>query len=297
LTPTIVTVLWNPAAGSASPRLEAHVVALFRAAGCDARIVLLQKGRDPAETARAASARAEIVVAAGGDGTVSRVAAGLIGTSAVLGVLPIGTLNHFAKDLHIPLDIDTAVATIVARHVGHVDIGQVNDHLFVNNSSIGIYPSIVDVREELRRRGHRKWPAIALATLRVLRRYRGRRVTIEVDGRRSVWRTPFVFVGNNEYAVEGIRLGARTRVDEGRLYAYVAPRVRTRELPILLAKALLGRVRHSGEFEIVAAAEFWVRTASARRIRVAFDGEVTRLTPPLHYRSCPGALRVVVPQT
>ena len=119
MTPTIVTVLWNPAAGSASPRLEAHVVALFRAAGCDAQIVLLQNGRDPAETARAASARAELVVASGRDGTVTRVAAGLIGPSAVLGVLPIGTLNHFATHLHIPLHIDPAVPTTFSRHIGH----------------------------------------------------------------------------------------------------------------------------------------------------------------------------------
>jgi diacylglycerol kinase family enzyme len=297
MTPTGVTVLWNPSAGSARPGLEAQVVALFRAAGCEAEMVALQKGQDPARAARAASAGAEIVVAAGGDGTVSRVAAGVIGTPAALGVLPIGTLNHFAKDLHIPLDVDAAVATIAARHIGHVDVGQVNDRLFVNNSSIGIYPSIVDVREELRRQGHRKWPAMALATISVLRRYRGMRVNIEVDGREFVWRTPFVFVGNNDYAVEGIRLGARTRLDEGRLYAYVAPRVRTRELPILLAKALLGRVRHSGEFAILSAAELRVSVAGGRHIRVAFDGEIGRLAAPLQYRSCPGALRVVVPHS
>jgi diacylglycerol kinase family enzyme len=295
LTPAVITVLWNPSAGSAGTGLEAHVVALFRAAGCDAQIIILEKGQDPTASARAASAGAEIVVAAGGDGTVSRVAAGVMGTSAALGVLPIGTLNHFAKDLHIPLDVETAVATIAARHVGLVDVGQVNDHMFVNNSSIGVYPSIVEVRDELRRQGYRKWPAMALATFRVLREYRGMRVTIEIEGRQSVWRTPFVFVGNNAYAVEGIRLGGRTRLDEGRLYAYVAPRVRTRDLPMLLVKALLGRVRHSGEFEIVSAAELRVRTVRTRRIRVALDGEVVRMTPPLHYRSSPGALRVVLP--
>jgi diacylglycerol kinase family enzyme len=295
LTPIVVAVLWNPAAGSARPGLEAHIVALFRAAGCDAQIVMLQKGDDPAGTARAAAARAQVVVAAGGDGTVSRVAAGVIGTSAILGVLPIGTLNHFAKDLHIPLDVETAVTTIAARHTGRVDVGWVNDHVFVNNSSIGIYPSIVDVRDELRRQGHHKWPATALATFRVLRRHGGMRVTIEVDGRQAVWRTPFVFVGNNEYAVEGIRLGARTRLNEGRLYAYAAPRVRTRELPKLLMKALLGRVRHSGEFEIVSAPELRLTTAGPRRVRVALDGEVASMTLPLHYRSRPGALRVILP--
>jgi len=294
MTPTHVTVFWNPAAGSARPGLEAHVAALFRAAGCDADLVPLEKGQDVAAAARAASARAEIVVAAGGDGTVNRVAAGLMGTAAILAVLPIGTLNHFAKDLRIPLDIDAAVATIVARRIGHVDVGQVNDHVFVNNSSIGIYPSIVDVREELRRQGHPKWSAMVLATIRVLGRYRGMRIKVEADGRQLSWRTPFVFVGNNAYDVEGIRLGGRTRLDEGRLYLYVAPRVRSRDLPLLLVKALFGRVRHSGEFEIVSAVELRVGTAGGPTIRVAFDGEVARLTPPLLYRSYPNALRVIV---
>ena len=291
-----MTILWNPSAGSARAGLEAHVVALFRAAGYDAQIIILQKGQDPTASARAASARAEIVVAAGGDGTVSRVAAGVIGTSAVLGVLPIGTLNHFARDLQIPLDIERSVATIVARHIGHVDVGQVNDHVFINNSSIGIYPSIVEIRDELRRQGLHKWPATALATFRVLRRHRGMRVTIEIGGRETVWRTPFVFVGNNQYAVEGIRLGERRRLDQALLYVYAAPRVRARELPKLLMKALLGRVRHSGEFEIVSAAELRVGTAGGRHIRVAVDGEVAMMTPPLHYRSCPGALSVALPR-
>jgi len=275
--------------------LEAHVVALFRAAGCAAQIVILQKGQDPTASARAASDRAEIVVAAGGDGTVSRVAAGVIGTSAVLGVLPIGTLNHFARDLHIPVDIERSVATIVARHIGRVDVGEVNDHVFINNSSIGIYPSIVEVRDELKRQGLHKWPATALATFRVLRQHRGMRVTIEIGGRQTVWRTPFILVGNNEYAVEGIRLGGRRRLDAARLYVYAAPRVRARELPKLLMKALVGRARHSGQFEMVSAPELRVTRAGARRVRVALDGEVARMTLPLHYRSRPGVLRVILP--
>ena len=202
------------------PRIEAELADLFRAAGRDAEIIALRDGQNPADAARAASARASIVVAAGGDGTVSSVAAGIFESPAALGVLPLGTLNHFAKDLHIPLDLRKAVAVVAAGHIGHVDVGQVNDRIFVNNSSIGIYPSIVEAREELRRQGHSKWPAMAIATLRVLRRYRGVTVSIDVDGQRRTWRTPFVFVGNNEYAIDGIRLGARARLDEGQLFVY-----------------------------------------------------------------------------
>jgi diacylglycerol kinase family enzyme len=292
--PVMITVLLNPRAAGAE-KLGADIAELFRAAGAEALIVDLQQGQDPAEAARAASARTSTVVAAGGDGTVSRVAAGLVGTPAALGVLPLGTLNHFAKDLRIPLSLEKAVATIAAPRVGMIDVGRVNDRVFLNNSSIGIYPSIIDVREELRRLGHRKWPAFALATLRVLRRYRGVLVTIEAGGRPSVVRTPFVFVGNNEYELEGTRLGGRARLDGGRLFTYLAPRVRTRELPMLLARALLGRVRQSGAFEIVSASELWIDTPNTRRVRVALDGEMTTMTTPLHYRMCPGALKVLLP--
>jgi diacylglycerol kinase family enzyme len=290
----LVTILLNPAAAGAGT-LKEDIVELFRAAGSDALIVELRRGQDPAEAARIASARTSIVVAAGGDGTVSRVANGLIGTRAALGVLPLGTLNHFAKDLGIPLNLEKAVATIAAPRVGSIDVGQVNDRVFLNNSSIGIYPSIIEARDELRRRGHRKWAAFALATFRVLRRHRGVLVRIEANGRQSAWRTPFVFVGNNEYEVDGIRLGSRARLDGGRLFAYLTPRVRTRELPMLLARALLGRVRQSGAFEIVSAAELWIDTPKARRARVALDGEITTMTTPLHYRTCPAALKVLLP--
>jgi diacylglycerol kinase family enzyme len=294
--PSSVTVLLNAAGGRAGkPATEAAIAALFLAARIDAQILVLRRGQDPAEAARAAGARTTVVVAAGGDGTVGGVAAGLVGTSTVLGVLPLGTLNHFARDLHIPLDLEEAVATIAGGRVARIDVGQVNDRVFVNNSSIGIYPSVLEVREDLRRSGHGKWPAMALATVRVLRHYRGVLVRVTADGRQAVWRTPFVFVGNNEYTLEGTHLGGRTALDAARLFAYLAPRVRARELPMLLVRALLGRTRTSEAFEIVSAPDLWVDTLHARRIRVALDGEITTMTTPLHYRTRPGALRVLLP--
>jgi diacylglycerol kinase family enzyme len=294
-----IAVILNAAAGTALGRLamKDEIVNLFRAAGCDdVEVVALRDGEEPVGAARTASARASIVVAAGGDGTVSSVATGIFESRAALGVLPLGTLNHFARDLRIPLDLAEAVAIVCAGRIGQVDVGQVNHHLFLNNSSIGIYPSIVDAREELRRQGHRKWPAMAIATARLLRRYRGVRVTIDAGGRRRTWRSPFVFVGNNEYAIDGIGLGSRASLDAGALFVYLAPRVHTRHLPILLLKALAGHARRSGEFEIVSAAELWIETTRRRLVPVAFDGEVRKMLTPLHYRTRAKALRVVLPQ-
>jgi len=295
--PAPIVVIVNSTAGSAGghPEIERELGELFRAAGCEAEIIALAKDQDPTAAARDASARASIVVAAGGDGTVNSVATAVVESTAALGVLPLGTLNHFAKDLHIPLELRDAVAVVAAGHIRHVDVGQVNERVFVNNSSIGLYPSIVEEREALRARGHRKWPALALATIRVLRKYRGVTLSVDIDGRRQVWRTPFVFVGNNEYDIDGIQVGGRTRLDEGRLVVYRAPRVHVRQLPMLVAKAMLGR-RQPDDFAVVPATEFWIGTAGAGQLQVAVDGEVMSMQTPLHYRTRPKALQVVVPQ-
>lgn len=296
-----IVVILNASAGTAQkdPQCASDVGDLFRASGCDAEIIQLRPGQNPADAARSASARASIVVAGGGDGTVSGVAAGIFGSKAALGVLPLGTLNHFAKDLHIPHDLPQAVAVVAAGHLARVDVGQVNDRLFVNNSSIGLYPDMVEEREKLRREGYGKWPAMAIATLRLLRRYRGVTVRIEMDGRQRTWRTPFVLVGNNEYTIEGIGLGARTRLDRGKLFVYLAPRSRARDLPMLITSALLGRASLSRAFEIVAATELTIdtRTGAARRMRIAADGEVITMRTPLRYRICAEGLQVVVPRT
>ena len=297
--PVPIAVILNASAGTAHkhPHVDTEVGDLFRASGCDAEIIVLRADQNPTDAARNASARASIVVAGGGDGTVSSVVAGIFGSQAILGVLPLGTLNHFARDLHIPLDLRQAVAVVAARHIARVDVGQVNDRVFINNCSIGLYPNIVEEREKLRREGHAKWPAMAIATVRVLRRYRGVAVRIDADGRQRRWQTPFVLVGNNEYAIDGLHLGARARLDQGKLFVYLAPRARNRDLPILLARTLVGRVSESGAFEIVAATGLNIDTGAGRRIRVAVDGEVVTMSPPLRLRTSPGALQVVVPQT
>jgi diacylglycerol kinase family enzyme len=291
------TIIVNPRAGGARPS-ESHevdLVSLFRAGGRDAQVVAMNEDDDPADAARRASVHEPVVVACGGDGTVSSVAAALCDTSTALGILPAGTLNHFAKDLKIPLDLREAVAVVTAGHVRRIDVGDVNGRTFVNNSSIGVYPSIVDQREALQRQGHRKWTAMLLAIARVLRRHRGITVTVDVDGVRRRWRSPFVFIGNNRYSTDGRALGTRMRLDEGWLFVYLTPRLRTRDLPRLLMKAIVGRAA-ARDFEIVPAKEVWIDTRDARPTRVAVDGEVVTMEMPLHYRARPAALTVLAPE-
>jgi len=272
-----------------------QIAELFHAAGLPARVISVGSAQEATDAARrAAASGADAVVAAGGDGTVSHVAAALVGSNTPLGVLPMGTLNHFAKDLDIPIDLAQAVQVIVAARAIVVDVGELNGHTFLNNSSIGVYPDIVVEREKLRHQGYRKWTALAVASAKVLRQYRGLVVRIEAGASTERAHTPFLFVGNNEYRVDGLRLGARARLDAGRLYAYLAPRLRTRDLPKLLALALVGRARAHHTLECFATGELRVDTPG-RRVRVAFDGEVTHMSTPLGYRSRPRALRVIAP--
>jgi diacylglycerol kinase family enzyme len=291
----LLTVVLNPASGTRGAADAPRVAELFRAEHVDVKIVTLEPARADAVIREAVAGAHDTVVAAGGDGTVSSVAGALAGTGLALGVLPCGTLNHFAKDLHIPLDAAAAVKTIIARHVVKVDVGYVNERVFINNSSIGTYPDVVQIREALRRQGRNKWMALAIATARVLQRGEEVLVRIKAEGRHGSTRTPFLFVGNNEYTIEGLSLGARARLDAGRLYAYLTPRLHTRELPKLLLWALLGRARQHSAFLALESADMWIETPHRRTIPVSTDGEVTTLPMPLHYRAAPGALNVIVP--
>lgn len=278
----------------AQAEIEAELRGLFQQAGRGVDIVAPHSESRLSDAARDASRRASIVVAAGGDGTVSSVAAALAGSRAALGVLPLGTRNHFAKDLQIPLELRDAVAVVAAGRTGRIDAARVNDRLFINNCSIGVYPGAVEVREALRRQGHGRWRALAVAAWRAFRNYHGMSVEIAANGAVRTRRTPFVVVGNNAYTLDGLDMGGRARLDEGALFAYLTPRTRARDVPILMIKGL-SRAARSGEFEILRAAALTVATRRAAAVRVAIDGEVATLDQPLRFRACPGALEVVLP--
>ena len=235
-----------------------------------------------------------LVVAGGGDGTVSAVAAALVDTDTALGVLPMGTLNHFAKDLGIPLKLEEAVQTLFAGKIVRVDVGDVNGRIFLNNSSIGFYPRIVQTREHEQRRGRSKWVAFALAAATVVRKSRTLSVELDRDHSQSrFYDTPFVFIGNNRYQVAGLEIGTRATLDGGKLWVCAAPNATRLTLFALAVQALLGLVRDAD----LAAFETSQIVVNVRRdhVRVATDGEVNLMRTPLSYRSRPGALRVVAP--
>jgi diacylglycerol kinase family enzyme len=291
----MIVIMNRGAGGPADP--EARIVELFRAHGHVPRIVHPNGPGEICSIAREAVGSSErIIVAAGGDGTVSGVAAELAGTDKILGVLPIGTLNHFAKDLRIPLDLEAAVRTISEENVATVDVGEVNGRIFINNSSLGIYPRIVSRREAQQQHLARgKWPAFVWATIQALRRFPFLDLRINFEGQQITRSTAFLFVGNNEYEIAGFQLGSRACLNAGKLGLYLTQRTGRIGLFRLAFHALFGRVDQAKDFDLFCVAEARIETRK-RNLLVALDGEVEWIETPLHYRIRPGALRVLVPR-
>jgi diacylglycerol kinase family enzyme len=281
--------------GSADAGLE--IQSLFGKHGARVRLERVRDPGDLAARARQAASRGDMLVAAGGDGTVSAVAAVAVSSGATLGVLPMGTLNHFAKDLGLPLDLKSAVQTIVAGQVGQLDVGDVNGRLFVNNSSVGLYPRMVWEREAEQRRGRRKWTAFGIAVLNTWRNYRMIAARLDANGSTTMLRTPFIFVGNNQYTAEGFRLGGRSRLNDGVLSIFVAPECGRFEILSLPLRALTGRLRSDAAPFVAFQSDTVTVDVMHRRTSVALDGEVQLMAPPLVYRVRPRALRAIVPET
>lgn len=263
--------------------------------GIDAQFLTFPAGGLERVTRKAIKLGSDGVVAVGGDGTVSAIAGVLAGGKVPLGVLPMGTFNHFAKDAGLPLKLEDALQVIAQKNIRHVDVGEVNGRVFINNSSIGGYPEAVRERDEQRSRsGRKKWLAMLLASLRVFRRYPLLRVKLELDGHIVFRTTPFVFVGNNEYKMSFFTYSARHHLDGGKLSVYTANCQNRREFLRLFWLYLTNGLQQAENFESHTVTELWVETRK-HHLRVAADGEVMRMQLPLHYQIRPRALKVFVP--
>ncbi len=291
-----IPVIVNTTSGPGhDDRLE-QIEEAFTAAGIGVRIVVCRKGTDLVDLARKeAHAKPKALVAAGGDGTVNAVASVVAGSGTALGILPLGTFNHFARDVRIPLALEEAAQTVAANHQVRVDVGEVNGRFFLNNSSIGLYPEIVRQRETQRRRlGRSKRSAMLWAILTVLRRHPFLDVHLRLDRRDQHRRSAFVFIGNNAYAMEGFNIGTRERLDAGCLSVYLSQRRGRFALVALALRALVGRLKQAKDFEALLTHSLRIETRH-KRLSVATDGEVSVMDMPLQYRARPGALRVIVP--
>ena len=292
-----IAVVLNDASGSGDGTNAAkQLEELFAGAGREARITIARGGHELRQAAeRSVKEGCDSLVAGGGDGTINTCASAALAGGVPLGVLPLGTLNHFAKDLGIPLDLAGAAKVVLDGAVCKVDVGEVNGRIFLNNSSLGVYPAIVRLRERYQKTGWGKWVAALWAGLAVMRRNPFLGVRISAEGESIVRRTPFVFVGNNEYRMEGLNAGARDSLAGGHLALYVLNAERRTGLLQLAWQVFRRGVDEVKELDLLTVEEATIETRR-KHLQVALDGEVMQITSPLAYRIRAAALRVHVPE-
>ncbi len=292
---TAVTVLLNRGGGavSADPRIVEKVQQALTKAGIAADVELVD-GKAIADRCKAIVERGdELLVIGGGDGTISAAAGVLVATEVRLAILPLGTLNHFARDLGIPAKLEDAAKLIAKAPERRIDVGEMNGRVFINNSAIGLYPLLVVDRDAQRKRlGRTKPLAMIVASVRTLVRFGHQRLTLAVDDRQGVVDTPLLFVGNNEYRVDFPAAGRRDRLDGGRLCVMVMRKKTRRGFLAASVRALFNRGRDDDLVRLDDAERLRV-SSRKRRLAVSLDGEVVLADAPLEYRIRPKALRVI----
>lgn len=278
------------------PELADHVREALRSAGLDVELELLSGG-DCAPRCRAVAERGDaLVIVGGGDGTISAAASALAGTPTKLGILPLGTLNHFARDLGIPTDLEDAAKLLASGSDRYVDIGEMNDRVFINNSAIGLYPLMVLDRElQQKRLGRSKRAAMIVASLRTLGRFNHHRLTLTVnDEQTGRVDTPLLFVGNNDYRIDIGAPGQREKLDGGQLCVFVMRKKSRFGFLGASLRAFFGRSRADDMVRLEGVERLRV-SAPRPQLAVSLDGEVVRAAPPLEYRIRKKALRVIAP--
>ena len=292
-----VSVLLNRGGGTiaADPSIPDKVAAALKGAGIDANVELIDGGDCEVRAKAIAERGDDIVIVGGGDGSISAAASALAGSKTVLGVLPLGTLNHFARDLGIPTDLDEAAKLIARRNERQVDVAEMNGRIFINNSAIGLYPLMVRDRDAQRKRlGRSKRLAMIVASARTLARFNHQRLTLTVNDEKARVDTPLLFVGNNDYRLDIGAAGQRQSVEDGQLSVFVMRKKSRRGLIAASIRALFNRSRDDDMVTLENVQRLRV-DSHRRQLAVSLDGEVVRADPPLDYRIRKGALRVIAP--
>jgi diacylglycerol kinase family enzyme len=298
-------VVLNAGSGRAETDLRCSTIRdVLGAAGRTCELEVVHDAAKLEDAARVMAGRAAregaILVAAGGDGTLNTVAHAAVAHGCVFGVLPQGTFNYFGRTHGIPEDLADAVRALLHARVRPVQIGLLNDRIFLVNASVGMYPQLLEEREHDKRQyGRSRVVALLSAVKTALRDYRSLRITLELDGRTRHLRTPTLFVGNNRLQMEQVGMHALDHaLDEGRLVA-IAPRPvgRLRMLG-LLVRGALGKLGEADDVDAFAFRRMTVRApllSARRRLKTATDGEVSRMRLPLRFEALEGRLLLLVP--
>ena len=292
--------------GSGAGDAEGARLAIEQACATAGRELHLLRIDDPrrlAAIARDAVQRAQaaggVVVAAGGDGTLNAVAQAVLGSGCAFGVLPQGTFNYFGRTHGIPQDTAMAMQLLLHAPVQPVQVGLVNERVFLVNASVGLYPRLLEEREGWKSKfGRSRVVAVGAALSTLSRGYRSLRLQIEVQGRTRRVRTPTLFVGNNALQLEQLGFAQAQQVEHGTLAAIVLQPVSRATMLWLMLRGAFGQLGQADQVISIACSKLqaglgWPQTA--RTIKVATDGEILRLPLPLQFRVAPQPLWLIRP--
>ena len=236
-----------------------------------------------------------VVVAAGGDGTLNAVASKLMGTDIPMGILPLGTFNYVARVLNIPLDLLDAAKAIGEGQPRSVHVAQLNQHIYLNNASLGLYPLFIQKREQFNKHFGRFPLHAYTSALDVLIRDRKElKLEVEVDGQRYPVKTPLIFFGNNQLQLAEMKLRIAEAAEAGKVAGVVVAKSDKRTLFKTLWQLIKGNLDQASDVYSFAADEVIVHS-KRNKLTVAVDGEIVTMTPPLKITVRKHALNIMVP--
>lgn len=235
-------------------------------------------------------------IVAGGDGSIHHVVQALVGTDGVLGIVPIGTVNHAARDLELPLTWREAFEVAVRGEVRQIDTGRVNGTHFLNSVMVGIYPTITEFRERFRST-HSKWRAYMLALRLAMRHFHHVTLVLELAGRVETLRTQLFVVSINAYDLTQTGIAApKIALDDGHLTIYSFGFMSRMQFIRAAAKFFRGKIEEVEGFRRIRTPKLRIDVARPK-LRVSIDGEVRDLAPPLQIAAEPASLLVRGPRT
>ncbi len=284
-------VLANPHSRSGGAGVDAAVVELHKA-GIDVLRPAWREGEPLATTIRRHRDRIDLVVIAGGDGSLNAAAPALIDSNLPLGILPGGTANDLARTLGLPLDMIGAARVIAAGRTKVIDVGEVNGKPFFNVASLGMSANLADrlSRETKRRWGRLAYALTATEVLIEARRFGA--VIRSDDGEEIAVRSLQIAVGNGRHYGGGMIVEETAEIDDGRLDLYSLEFEDVWKLPFMALAFRQGRHGLRDEVRTMSGAEFEIRTR--RPMPVNADGEIVTETPAV-FSVRPGAITVFVP--
>lgn len=293
-------VLLNAAAGAlAASRQEdegQRIAAAFFALGVPVQVRSVPGDQLGPAARSAINSDVDVVIAGGGDGTLNAVASALVGTGKPFAFIPLGTLNHLAKELNMPQDIEQACAAIANGTVQPMNVGQVNDRYFLSFSGIGVYSQVVKHRDVQRRvLGRAKWMAMAAAFLRIVRLWPLFRVRLQIGSQQIRRLTPLVFIALSEYQIRLAGLEPHPQGGRAALHLYLANPTTRLGLIWLILRAFIGRLRPHKDIEPRLVQEVEMTSPNRSHFRVALDGEIVDLPTPLRYRLIEDGLTILLP--